>query len=94
MAGVPAQNLASRSRIRPAKTRFPETSARGASTPAGPSDPRLGGGLSFLGASYTGTMNIAQLSRVFVFSCFWPIELPVSAWGLPWLAKPAPRADR
>ena len=61
---IAAQNLASRSRNRPAKTSFPETSARGASTPAGPSSPRpvtpSGGGFVVLGGSYTATMNFAQ----------------------------------
>jgi hypothetical protein len=40
--------LFNRSRIPPATTGFPETSAGGAVTPASPSSPRLCGGLSYL----------------------------------------------
>jgi len=41
-AAIAAQNLASRSRIRPAKTRFPETSAGGASNTRLPFKPSPG----------------------------------------------------
>lgn len=64
-AAIAAQNLASRSRNRPAKTSFPETSARGASTPAGPSSPRqllsADGGFVVLGLRYT--LAHEQISR-------------------------------